>query len=117
MRLFGQFLNTVMILVVQRRILNGGQDTTNLYAVSAAVAFKSILETLYPRSESDTTRLKKFGYAQQKNEGRKKKLTIVLVQDVMTCCTAHGVTTIMKSKEMAAADCEVPSEILLSANI
>ena len=45
------------------------------------------------------------------------KLTIVLVHDVMTCCTAHGVTTIMKSKEMAAADCEVPSEILLSANI
>ena len=28
------------------------------------------------------------------------KLTIVLVHDVMTCYTAHGVTTIMKSKEI-----------------
>ena len=42
---------------------------------------------------------------------------MVLVQDVMTCCTAHGVTTTIKYRDMAAEDCEVPSEILLSSKI
>ena len=42
---------------------------------------------------------------------------MVLVQDVMTCCTAHGVTTTIKYRDMAADDCEVPSEILLSSKI
>ena len=48
---------------------------------------------------------------------RRYVLTMVLVQDVMTCCTAHGVTTTIKYRDMAADDCEVPSEILLSSKI
>ena len=48
---------------------------------------------------------------------RRYVLTMVLVQDVMTCCTAHGVTTTIKYRDMAAEDCEVPSEILLSSKI
>ena len=36
-------------------------------------------------------------------------LTIVLVQDEMTFWIAHGVTTIIKVREMAAVDCEVSS--------
>lgn len=85
------------------------------------VAFKRIIESLQAEVKviSDILQIEKvLIWRRRRDDNRMNgKLTIVLVQDVMTCCTAHGVTTIMKSKEMAAADCEVPSEILLSANI
>ena len=84
------------------------------------MAFKRIIESLQAEVKviSDILQIEKVLIWRRRDDNRMNgKLTIVLVQDVMTCCTAHGVTTIMKSKEMAAADCEVPSEILLSANI
>ena len=46
-----------------------------------------------------------------------KKLTIVPVQDVMTCWIAHGVTKTMKVREMAAAHLEVVSHTLCSSKI
>ena len=55
--------------------------------------------------------------SQKGHSVRRYVLTMVLVQDVMTCCTAHGVTTTIKYRDMAAEDCEVPSEILLSSKI
>ena len=44
-------------------------------------------------------------------------LTIVLVHEVITCCTAQGVLKMINTSEMAAADLEVPSQIFLFSRI
>ena len=53
--------------------------------------------------------------------GYKKKwrnwLTIVRVQDVITCWTAQGVLKMIKTKDIAAQDLEVSSQIFLFAMI